>query len=231
MKYLIGAVAFLALANIVRAQNSCHLRELDLCLASGLASGQNLPTTQAEVTKQCNGFKEMYDCIGNYTRRCSTKSLREFIRGIRQQGEAKSWYDEFCSKEQSKERDNFLRHSTCLNTAQKEARSCIRDMTVALDRAINSEIDKRIPGMCCAVKRMRACSSTIIEGKCGKEGAKYMGQMLSSVAGTRLPEIACRDYEPNSPECKEVLPPPGSKPTNTKTNSVISRLLNTYSAL
>jgi len=231
MKYLVLAIAFLALAVIVRAQSSCHLRELDLCLASGLASGQNLPTTVSEMNKQCNGFKEMNECIGNYSRRCSTKSMREFLRSITSQGDVRSWYSEFCTKESSAEREKFLKHSVCLNTAQKESRSCIRDLTVALDKAINSDIENRIPEMCCAVKRMRKCNTDIVEGKCGKEGARYMGQMLASVAGTRLPEIACREFDPTSQQCISILPAPGSKPANTKTNSVLSRLLNTYSAL
>jgi len=231
MKYLVLAIAVLAIAVVVKAQSSCHLRELDLCLASGLASGQNLPTTVAEIQKQCNGMKEMQECIGNYSRRCSTKSMREFMRSITSQGDARSWYQDFCVKDNSEEREKFLKHSVCLNTAQKEARSCIRDLTVALDKAINSDIENRIPEMCCAVRRMRKCSSEIIEAKCGKEGMKYSGQMLTNVAGTRIPEIACRDYDPTSQKCISILPAPGTKAGNTKSNSVLSRLLNTYSAL
>jgi len=231
MKYLVLAIAVLAIAVVVKAQSSCHLRELDLCLASGLASGQNLPTTVAEIQKQCNGMKEMNECIGNYSRRCSTKSMREFMRSITSQGDARSFYNDFCVKDNSAERENFLKHSVCLNTAQKEARSCIRDLTVALDKAINSDIENRIPEMCCAVRRMRKCSSEIIEAKCGKEGMKYSGQMITNVAGTRIPEIACRDYDPTSSKCTSILPAPGTKAGNTKSNSVLSRLLNTYSAL
>ncbi|XP_054160030.1 uncharacterized protein LOC128958236 [Oppia nitens] len=231
MKFLIFGIAFLAIATIVAAQSSCHLRELDLCLASGLASGQNLPTTIAEINKQCNGMKEMNECIGNYSRRCSTKSMREFMRSLTQQGDVKSWYSDFCTKDNSEEREKFLKHSVCLNTAQKEARSCIRDLTVALDKAINADVENRIPEMCCAVRRMRKCSSDIIEAKCGKEGMKYSSQMLQSVAGTRIPEIACRDFDPTSQKCTSILPAPGTKAGNTKSNSVLSRLLNTYSAL
>jgi hypothetical protein len=231
MKYLVLGIAFLALAVVVRAQSSCHLRELDLCLASGLAGGQSLPTTVAEINKQCNGMKEMNECIGNYSRRCSTKSMREFMRSITHQGDVKSWYNEFCVKDNAAEREKYLRHAVCLNNAQKEARPCIRDMTVALDKAINADIENRIPEMCCAVRRMRKCSSDIIEGKCGKEGLKYSSQMLQSVAGTRIPEIACRDFDPTSQKCISILPAPGTKPANTRSNSVLSRLLNTYSAL
>ena len=231
MKYLIIGITVLAFGAIIEAQNSCHLRELDLCVASGLASGQNLPTTVAEINKQCNGLKEMNECIGNYSRRCSTKSMREFIRSITTQGDVRSWYNEFCTKENSQERENYLKHATCLNTAQKESRSCMRDLTVALDKAINSDVEKRIPEMCCSVRRMRKCSNDIIEHKCGKEGLKYMNQMFQSIAGTRLPEIACRDFDPTSKKCTSILPPPGTKATNTRSNSVLSRLLNTYSAL
>jgi len=231
MKYLLIGIAFLAIAVVVRAQSSCHLRELDLCLASGLASGQNLPTTVAEIAKQCNGMKEMNECIGNYTRRCSTKSMREFMRSITSQGDARSWYDDFCTKDNTEEREKYLKHAVCLNSAQKDARSCIRDLTVALDKAINSDIENRIPEMCCAVRRMRKCNTEIIEAKCGKEGLKYTSGMIQSVAGTRLPEIACRDFDPTSQKCVSILPAPGTKAGNTKSNSVLSRLLNTYSAL
>ncbi|KAF7496605.1 hypothetical protein SSS_08121 [Sarcoptes scabiei] len=218
-------------APISYAQNSCHLRELDLCIASGLASGQNLPTTIAEINKQCNGLKEMNDCINNYSKRCSTKSLREFVRSITSQGDVRSWYNEFCTNENSQERERYLKHATCLNQAHKDTRTCVRDLTVALDKAINSDVEKRIPEICCAVRRMRKCSHDIVESKCGKDGLKYMNQMLQSVAGTRLPEIACRDFDPTSKRCLSILPPPGTKPGNTRSNSVLSRLLNTYSAL
>jgi hypothetical protein len=231
MKYLVTGIAFLALAVIVRAQSSCHLRELDLCIASGLASGQNLPTTVAEINKQCNGMKEMNDCIGNYSRRCSTKSMREFMRSITSQGDATSWYNQFCLKDNSDEREKYLRHAVCLNNAQKEARPCISDLTVAIDKAINADIENRVPEMCCAFRRMRKCSSDKIEAKCGKDGLKYMGQMLQSIAGTRIPEIACRDFDPSSQKCISILPAPGTKPGNTKSNSVFSRLLRAFPGL
>jgi hypothetical protein len=89
----------------------------------------------------------MNECIGNYSRRCSTKSMREFLRSITSQGDVRSWYSEFCSKDSSTERENYLKHAVCLNTAQKESRNCIRDLTVALDKAINSDIENRIPGL------------------------------------------------------------------------------------
>lgn len=185
----------------------------------------------AEINKQCNGLKEMNECIGNYSRRCATKSMREFVRSITSHGDVRSWYSEFCTKENSEEREKYLKHSTCLNSAQKETRSCVRDLTVAIDKAVNSDVEKRIPEICCAVRRMRKCSDDIVEGKCGKEGSKYMNQMVQSVVGTRLPEIVCRDFDPTSKKCTSILPPPGTKPANTRSNSVLSRLLNTYSAL
>ncbi|KAH9415406.1 uncharacterized protein LOC113796858 [Dermatophagoides pteronyssinus] len=231
VKYLIIGIAVMAFGVVIHAQNSCHLRELDLCVASGLASGQNLPTTVAEINKQCQGLKEMNDCIGNYSRRCSTKSMREFLRSITTQGDVQSWHQNFCEKENSEERQQYLKHATCLNQAQKEARTCMRDLTVALDRAINNDVEKRIPEMCCAVRRMRKCNDDIVENKCGKEGKKYMNQMVQSIAGTRLPEIACRDFDPTSKKCTSILPAPGTKAGNTRSNSVLSRLLNTYSAL
>lgn len=103
--------------------------------------------TVAEINKQCNGLKEMNECIGNYSRRCSTKSMRDFIRSITSHGEQNSWYNDFCAKENSPEREKYLKHATCLNQAHKEARTCMRDLTVALDRAINNDVEKRIPGI------------------------------------------------------------------------------------
>ncbi len=97
----------------------------------------------AEINKQCSGMKEMNECIGYYSGNCSTKSMREFMRSINHGGDVKSWYNEFCTKDSSAEREKYLRHAVCLNNAQKEARPCIRDMTVALDKAINSDIGER----------------------------------------------------------------------------------------
>ena len=92
-------------------------------------------------------MKEMQDCIGNYSKRCSTKSMREFMRSVTSQGENRNFYSDFCGdKPNIEERDKYLKHAVCLNTAQKDSRSCIRDLTVALDKAINSDIENRIPG-------------------------------------------------------------------------------------
>ncbi len=85
--------------------------------------------------------------------------------------------------------------------------------------------------MCCAVRRMRKCSTDITEGKCGKEGLKYAAKMLQSVAGINMLEIVCRDFDPTSQKCTSILPAPGTKPAKGPRNSVLSRLLNTYSAL
>ncbi len=88
-----------------------------------------------------------------------------------------------------------------------------------------------MPQMCCAIRRMRKCSSDIVEKKCGKEGLKYSNQMAQSASPTRLPEIVCRDFDPTSQKCTSILPAPGTKPSGDKSKSVLSRLLNTFSAL
>jgi hypothetical protein len=97
----------------------------------------------AEIKKQCDGMKETNECISDYSSLCSTKSMREFMRSVTHQGDGKSWYTEFCTKDNPAEREKYLKHAVCLNNAQKEAKTCIRDMTVALDKAIASDIGER----------------------------------------------------------------------------------------
>jgi hypothetical protein len=221
----------LIVAVVVRAQTSCHLRELDLCLAPGLAGGQSLPTTVAEINKQCSTMKETNECLSDYSSSCTTKPMRELMGLVSQQGDVKSWYSEFCTKDNAADRAKYLKHAVCLNGAQKEARSCTKDLIVALDKAIVANPDDRMPQMCCAIRRMRKCSSDIVEKKCGKEGLKYSNQMAQSVSPTRFPEIMCREFDPTSQKCTSILPAPGTKPSGDKSKSVLSRLLNTFSAL
>jgi len=237
MKTLLVSLAVLAIGaiTIVVAQSSCHLREIDLCLAAAIST-QKLQTTIPENKKQCTAMREQRECLKNFTNRCGTKTIKGLVKSVSDSGEksekVKSFIQAFCTDtDTSEDVKDFLKHAPCLNTAQKSARSgCLKDLTVALDKIITStNIEIRVPGMCCAFRRTEKCFKDIVREKCGQASMKYLNQLESSVS--RIPNIFCREFKPDTPQCKQILPPIGTKPSGQKSQSVISRLLNTAGAL
>jgi hypothetical protein len=74
------------------------------------------------------------------------------------------------------------------------------------------------------------CTEGIVEKSCGKEAVEFMNIMLR-MALSRLPDIVCQGYGPENPECRQLLPPPGTNPKGAKSSSVLSRLFSAYTGL
>lgn len=142
--------------------------------------------------------------------------------------------NEYCTP-RSHLRTNYLKHAVCLNQVQKkEQKSCTRDLQAALEllggdggSAANG---KRLQLMCCTYKRFESCLSGQIDKRCGREAVSFVNGMLRR-ATSRLPETMCRNYKPDSSECKALLPKPGTVPKGAKSNSILSRLLSAYTGL
>ena len=76
-------------------------------------------------------------------------------------------------------------------------------------------------------QRYMTCARNTEEKKCGKAAVDFM-QLLLRNAVSRLPEIVCTGYGSENHECHTLLPPPGTPPQGSKSDSVLSRLFAAY---
>jgi len=199
----------------------CHLRELDLCIASG-AGNNRVATTDAEVEKQCATMREVSECFGNYTKTCATPIQRELV-GLLSEG-ARDVQRKFCTRG-DKLRTEYLKHAPCLAKTQPQGRKCLTDVQAGLEKIEEAKFDARISTACCVYARYNTCSTKTIEGSCGKDAVEY-GNLLIRLATSNLLEVICQSYLTN-PVCDRLLPPPGTKPRGNS-KSIVSRLFNAY---
>jgi hypothetical protein len=254
---LLLSISLSSQVNGQSAGGSCHLRELDLCAASMLVFTQapnGLATNDAEINKQCVHLKEADGCLRNYTRRCMTPIQRELMTFAA--NSSFQLLDEYCTKG-SNLRQSYLKHAQCLNQIQKrqEHKGCMRDLQASLELLTSNQLPaskqdlqkptgrssagadgqgdlngKRLQVACCAYRRFESCLGGQTEKRCGKETIQFV-QSIMRRATSRLPEIVCRHYKPDGPECRALLPKNGVSPRGSKSNSIISRLLSAYSGL
>lgn len=137
--------------------------------------------------------------------------------------------NEYCTRN-SQLRLGYLKHATCLNQVQKkEQRVCLRDLQASLE-LFPAVGDKRLQLACCTYKRFESCFGGHVERRCGKEALAFVGNIVRR-ATSRLPETMCRNYKPESQECRVLLPKPGAVPKGAKSGSILSRLLSAYTGL
>lgn len=125
-------------------QPSCHLRELDLCLASVAVFTNNNnqhPITNSEINRQCKILLETESCLKNFTTRCMTESQSQLMDMFADGG--LNVIRELC-KSQSKTRSNYLKYGDCVNSQNKQQRVCMRDFQVSLEKAIDIEWQDRL---------------------------------------------------------------------------------------
>lgn len=197
-----------------RAQ-SCHMRELDLCAATLVVFTQSpsgLAVTDADLNKQCGYLREADNCLKNFVKRCTTPLQRQMVAFM---GEGSmDLLDDYC-KPGTELRKAYLKHATCLNTAQKShQKTCIRDLQTSLETLTSINADnwqKRMPVGCCTYKRFEQCLGSQVEKKCGKEAMNFIKLVLKR-AFSRMPDMVCRNYKSEGNECKAILPPLGTTP-------------------
>lgn len=127
-----------------RQDESCHLRELDLCLASLAIFTQNAnahPVTNSEISRQCKILVETETCLTNFTSRCMTEAQAGLFTMFSDGG--LDTIRELC-KPQSKIRDSFLKHGDCINAQNKGQRVCMRDFQASLEKAADIEWQDRL---------------------------------------------------------------------------------------
>lgn len=127
-----------------RQEESCHLRELDLCLASVAVFTQNSnahPVTNGEINRQCKILMETETCLNNFTSRCMTEQQAKFVTIVADGG--LDTIRELC-KPHSKLRDTYLKNGDCVNQQNKGQRVCMRDFQASLEKAVDIEWQDRI---------------------------------------------------------------------------------------
>ena len=210
------------------------MRELDLCAATLVVFTQNpsgLAVNDNDLNKQCGYLREADNCLKTFMQRCTTPIQRQLIAFM---GEGSSdLLDDYC-KPGTELRKAYLKHATCLNSAQKNhQKSCIKDLQVSLEALTSISDDdwqKRIPLGCCAYRRFEDCIGSQVEKKCGKEALDFI-QLVLQRAFSRLPDMLCRNYKPEGNDCKLILPKNGTSPKGSKSTSVVSRLLSAYTSV
>lgn len=166
----------------------------------------------------------------NFTRRCMTPLQREIITFG--SNSTLQLMDEYCTRG-SKLQTSYLKHAQCLNQVQKkkEQRVCLRDLQASLDILTGgTNNNKRLQLACCTYKRFESCLGGQFEKQCGKEALQMVNNIIQRVT-SKLPNNICRNFKPDSQECRALLPKPGTTPKGTKSNSILSRLLSTYTGV
>lgn len=127
-----------------RQEETCHLRELDLCLASVAVFTQNTnahPITNSEINRQCKILNETESCLTNFTSRCMTEPQAQLFMLLGDGG--LDTIRELC-KPQSKIRESYLKHGDCINSQNKGQRVCMRDFQASLEKAVEIEWQDRL---------------------------------------------------------------------------------------
>lgn len=231
---LIAPITILALFSMMPVSaKSCHLRELDLCLASVLVFAQAPPNnkvTENDVNKQCTYFGDTESCFKNYTTSCTSKSQRMLI-DFASDGVLRTFKD-YCTPG-STLRKSFIKHSECLNAQRPKTNKCLIDFQAAIEKttaADSSRWRERPIVLCCSYDRYRDCMQSIIEPACGHEAVE-LGEMFVRAIFSRMFQVTCVKYKHTSNTCKQLLPPKGSIPKGPKSSSVISRLMSTLTGI
>lgn len=229
--YLVIAI-ILALPATTSAAKSCHLRELDLCLASVLVfaqSPQNNKVTENDINKQCHYFGDTENCFRNYTTNCATKSQRLLIDFV-SDGVLKTFRD-YCTPGNELRR-LFIKHGECINVQRPKTNKCLIDLQTAVEKTTSDSKNwrDRPKTLCCAYDRYRSCMYNVIEPTCGRE-AVDLGETFVRSLFSRAVQVTCSRYKHTSSICKSVLPAKGILPKGPRSSSVISRLMSTITGI
>jgi len=216
-QFVLLCVALLSQADA----DSCHMRELDLCGA--IAAGQNrAPASDGEVDKFCGIADEIQKCGMDFANKCTTPIQRELL-GFATEG-ALDTLKKFCTKGDEL-RTGYLKHAPCISKAQNTAKKCLSDVQAGLEKIEQAKFSDRISTACCTFTRLQKCTSSVVEGDCGKEALDY-GEKVIQMVSANLIDVICQGYEDN-PKCDTLLPAPGT-PATGDAKSIVSKLFKAY---
>uniref|UniRef100_A0A482Z8I9 U20-Liphistoxin-Lm1a_1 n=1 Tax=Liphistius malayanus TaxID=1203467 RepID=A0A482Z8I9_9ARAC len=228
MKIQIFVVLMLAVAaKQIAADKSCHLREMDLCMAIGIFhyQGNGVPSDEEKVNEWCETLKEVGDCAGNFTNKCMSPLQKELVSLFSQGSESAA--SQFCTQG-SEIRTNYLKYAECLAEASENDafKNHMKDLQVAIETVFDSKFKDRLPTLCCGFRRFDEGIEKNTRENCGEEAIE-MAHIIMSMMSTDLPSVICQTYDPKSSTCQRLLPVSGTPPKGSESKSQIGRLLGT----
>ncbi|XP_013779815.2 uncharacterized protein LOC106464232 isoform X1 [Limulus polyphemus] len=201
---------------------NCHMRELDICVATLVFSREyGVPETERELDIQCSFILEAQNCLLNYTKSCMMSTQSELLDLV---GEgSNSLISQYCSSD-TQIRERYLNKSACLSEALDQLTPCWKDLEAGLDKFGEISFDLRPSTFCCTYQRFFECVRKTIEDQCGVSGVEFILELLR-IGFSRIPEVICSGSKYISKQCVDLLPPPGTEPKGSRSKSVLSRLL------
>lgn len=219
--------ALCSLFAIASSQNTCHLRELDICAANLAVFAQGTgkgSVDDATIDRQCASITDAAGCIANYTKVCLTPTQRELSSLLFD--ETSKIQQEYCSKE-GKLRKMYMKHAPCLASVSKEQKPCFKLLQAGLESISRAQWDKRIPYLCCTYHRLRGCFENLVKEKCGNEPLEMLHQLMRALL-SRIPDLMCAEYQNENELCQEV---PTIVAEGARSTSLINRLLSAYAGI
>lgn len=224
MKVIFGTLLF-ALAVAGAYSQACHMREVDLCMAIGMFHYQSngVPADEDKVVEWCETMKEVEDCMGNFSSKCMSPLQREVMGLMSGSDEGGR---QMCI-EGSEVRARYLQHSQCLadGAESDEFKSNMKDLQVVIEKLFDVPYKQRFTLMCCGFRRFHETAEEYTRGQCG-DGAVEMLQSIMKMITTDLPTTMCQQFDPESDQCHDLLPAPGTKPRGGE-KSQLAKLLET----
>jgi len=224
--FLTGFVCILGVSLQGAEAASCHLREIDLCLATVLLSAtEGVPGNDDDLDKICEPVQEGMECIGNYSATCFTPLLQEVYEMV--MAEPRKYQTLMCTRG-TDERAMYLKNAPCLQRAlaTDNVKPHLEDLIAALETAAEAKFQNRIPTLCCGIQRMYKNILDIVRSNCG-EAVLDEGSKLIGISASSLSDIFCRGYEHDSDQCSGVLPPSGTPSKGDQSNVQLIQFMNT----
>lgn len=127
-----------------KEEQTCHLREIDLCLAplAVLAQGRGAhPISNQEINRQCKMLLETEECMQNYTSRCMTPMQGQMVNLFSEHGF--ETIRDLC-KPKTDLYNRYLKHGNCINGQHNNHKVCIRDFQAAVEKAADASFQDRL---------------------------------------------------------------------------------------
>lgn len=114
---------------------SCHLRELEICVlgfASVLQNPNGIPVSEQEFKRHCEYMRESSDCFHSYANRCFTPNA--ILMSHMFSDELAKLENDFCTNG-TELRTKYMKNAPCLRQVQrKHQRKCATDFQVGFQR-------------------------------------------------------------------------------------------------
>lgn len=144
-----GLVYLSARHKLVAASDSCHLRELEVCLVgvgSLLQNPNGLPANEEEMKRQCDFLDESGKCFEDYAQRCLTNGLYQIANLV--SGPVFGMGHEFCRKG-TELWNAYMKNADCLREVQRKHQTrCATDFQVGFESIHKMNLSIRLPTAC-----------------------------------------------------------------------------------